>query len=102
MTNTYLARGVQSHYQLLLSHLTPFDPAYQQKLAALQGGLTPLTGAPQAQHQAYGLIQGIVLQQASLAAFVDVFYWTAVGLMLCIPWAFLMKKVLARDSVAAH
>jgi len=102
MTTTYLARGAQSHYSLMVSHLTPYDPVYQQRLAALQGGLTPLAGAPQAQHQAHGIVQGIVLQQASLSAFIDTFYWTALALALCIPWAFLMKKVLSRGTVAAH
>lgn len=102
LTTTYLARGAQSHYQLMVSHLTPYDPVYQQRLAMLQAGLTPLTGAPQAQHQAHGIVQGIVLQQASLSAFVDVFYWTALMLALCIPGAFLMKKVLARGNVGLH
>jgi DHA2 family multidrug resistance protein len=92
----YLARGAQRHQAMMVSHLTPYDFAYQQRLAAIQSGLTPLTGAPQAQRQAYAALQGVMLQQAYLRAFLDNFHWIALGIAACAPIVLLMKKGVSR------
>ena len=99
---TYLVRSAQRHQTLLVAHLTPYDPAYQQHLARLQAALTPLVGAPQAQPLAHGVIYGILLQQSNLLAFVDTYRWMALAVLFCIPGALLMKKVIARGGIAMH
>jgi DHA2 family multidrug resistance protein len=102
VSTTYLIRSAQRHQNLLATHLTPYDPAYQQYLAGLQAALTPFGGAPQAQQMAHGAIYGILLQQSNVLAFVDTYRWMAVAVVLCIPGALLMRKVMARGGMAMH
>ena len=46
-----------------------------------------------AQHQAYGLLYGTLVQQANLCAYVDTFRVLAVLSLVCIPFVFLLRKV---------
>jgi DHA2 family multidrug resistance protein len=48
LMTTFLARGAQTHQAVLVSHMTPYDAAYQQQLGALQSALTPSRGAYEA------------------------------------------------------
>ena len=93
---TFVARRAQARQAWMVAHLTPYDLAYQQRLAATEAALTPLTGAPQAQQQAYAAMQGILGRQATLAAFLDVFRWIALAIAVCGPIALLMKKGAVR------
>ena len=102
LTNTFVARGLQSHYSRFIPHVTIYDPIYQQQSQMLQQSLTPVAGASQAAHQAQGVIQGILLQQASVMAYVDIFRWTTIMLVVVVPLAFLLKKVVAREGAATH
>ena len=102
MTNTFVSRGIQSHYSTFIPHVTVYDTVYRQQTQMLQRGLTPLVGAHQATHQAQGLIQGILLQHAGAMAYIDIFHWTAVMLALFMPCAFLLKKVVARGGASVH
>jgi len=45
-----------------------------------------------AMKQAYAAINGMVMQQASMLAYTDVFFILAVMFIACIPLIFLMKK----------
>jgi len=99
---THLVRSAQRNQNLLVAHLTPYDPAYQQQLAGLQAAFTPISGAPQAHQMAHGAIYGILLQQSNLLAFVDTYRWMAVAVVLCVPGALLMRKVIARKGLAMH
>jgi DHA2 family multidrug resistance protein len=101
-TTTYLVRSAQRHQTLLAAHLTPYDPAYQQRLAGLQAAFTPLSGAPQAHQMAHGAIYGILLQQSNVLAFVDTYRWMAVAVVLCIPGALFMRRVVGRGGMAMH
>ncbi len=96
VATTYLARGAQAHQAIMVAHLTPYDFAYQQRLAAIQAGLAPLTGAPQAQQQAYAALRGTMLQQAVLGAFLDNFHWIALFIAAYSPIALLMHKAATR------
>ncbi len=92
---TMLARGAQAHQSLMVGRLSPFDPAFNEQLAALQRGLAQHTDAVTARHQAYALMYQTLDQQSHLWAFVDnfnLFGWLAVG---CIPLIFLFKRVQA-------
>jgi DHA2 family multidrug resistance protein len=95
LTNTFALRGLQSHYAQFIPHATIYDPAYQQQTQALQQGLAPLVGAPQAALQAQGMLQGTLLQQASVMAYIDIFRWTAVLLFVLAPCAFLFKRAMS-------
>ncbi|MDM7997539.1 MAG: DHA2 family efflux MFS transporter permease subunit [Acidobacteriota bacterium] len=102
ISTTYLARLAQVHQANLVGHMSAHEPIFRERLAAFQGALSSVSGAPQARVQAYALMNRILLQQSTLKAFVDIFAWTALLAVLCIPGALFLKKVLAREGVALH
>lgn len=101
--STFLARDAQVHQTWLVSHLTPYDPALQERLDSIQEALRAQAGDIQAQQQAYGVLYGIVQRQAMLLAFVDNFRWLALLCLLCVPAVWLFQKVTStKGPVAAH
>jgi DHA2 family multidrug resistance protein len=102
LTNTFVSRGVQSHYSKFIPHSTVYDPAYQQQSHLIQSGLAPLTGVHQAATQAQGVLQGILLQQAAAMSYIDIFRWTAVLLVFFMPFAFLLEKAAKSDGIVVH
>jgi len=93
---TMLARGAQSHQAMMVSHLTPYDPVFQQRVAELMSTL----GGPT---EAYGAIYQMVLKQASLLAYIDNFRLLALMCLVCTPAALLFKRVRAgRQASVMH
>jgi MFS transporter, DHA2 family, multidrug resistance protein len=82
--------------------MTPYAPVFRERLSSFQGALSAHAGAPQVKLQAYAVLNNLMLQQANLKAFVDIFAWTALITAFCIPAALLLKKVKAKDGVALH
>jgi len=99
---TMLARGAQVHQAIMVSHLTPYDPAFQQRLSELGGAL----GGPAsiiAQQQAYGAIYQTLVRQANLLAYIDNFRFLAFLCVICAPAALLFKRVRkGRQAPAMH
>ncbi|MGA2146809.1 MAG: DHA2 family efflux MFS transporter permease subunit [Bryobacteraceae bacterium] len=102
VSTTFLARMAQAHQANLVSHMTPYDPMFRHQLSALTAGMSRYSAGPVARMQAYGMLHGILLQQASLGAYVDMFCWTALILALCLPGVWLLKKAVTMGSVAVH
>lgn len=102
VSTTFLVRMTQVHQANLVSHMTPFDPVFQERLAGIAAGLAPSAGAAYAQTQAYEILYGILRQQANLKAYVDMFSWTALIIAVCLPGAWLLKRVTTKGSVALH
>lgn len=95
---TLLARRVQMHQNLLVRHLTPLNPVYDQAVAHVRTALIQRGVSPsQAPTQALGVIQGILTQQATMKAYTDVFRILGVISLVLIPFMFLLKKV-KRDT----
>ena len=95
MVTTLLDRGAQAHQAILVSHLTPYDPAFQQRFTMLEH----LLGSAE---KAYGVIYQSLVKQAALLAYVDNFRLFALICTISALAAFLFKKVKAKQSVAAH
>ena len=102
ISTTYLARMTQAHQASLVGHMTPYDPVFQQRLSGIAAGMSQYSSAPVAHMQAYGLLYGILQQQSYLSAYVDMFCWTAVIIAICLPGAWLLKKVAATGGLAVH
>jgi MFS transporter, DHA2 family, multidrug resistance protein len=92
---TMLARGAQLHQAAMVSHLTPYDPAFRERLQQLSGALAAQGNPATAAEQAYGAIYGILVRQASLMSYIDNFRLLAFLCVLCVPAAFLFKRVRA-------
>ena len=102
ISTTLLARLTQVHQANLVAHMTPYEPLFRERLSAFRGALSANVGAPQVKMQAYAVLNGLMLQQANLKAYIDIFYWTALITVVCIPGALLLKKVIAKGQIALH
>ncbi len=79
--STVITRREQFHDQRIGESITAFDPATQERLAAISGnfvskGFDPAT----ALQQAYSAIKGLVRRDAFIMAFNDAFFIVGIGL----------------------
>lgn len=97
--STLLARGAQTHQAVISTHMTPYDPAFQERLRQIAAALG--LGNMQA---ALASVYGTVMRQAMLMSFIDNFRLLAFLCILCVPATLLFKRVRTRGgpSVAAH
>ena len=103
LVTTFLARGAQMHQAIMVAHLTPYDPIYQERLRQMTNALAAHGNPATAPQQAYGAIYGTLLKQASLMSYIDNFRFLAFLCLLCIPAALLFKRTRARrGAVAVH
>lgn len=79
-------RFAQKHINVLASHVTPYDRPASQMLEQL--GASPGTADPHALNTVFGMVR----QQASMLALVDLFQLLAIMFLAMIPLIFLMKK----------
>jgi DHA2 family multidrug resistance protein len=92
MVSTLIVRRAQVHQALMVGHLTPYDSAYTEQLAAASHALAAQSGTFLAHSQAQGLLYGALLNQASLWAFVENFRLFGLFCILCLPLVLLFKK----------
>jgi MFS transporter, DHA2 family, multidrug resistance protein len=98
---TMLARSSQIHQAVMVSHLTPYDSAFQQRLRdlAFASGIDPLITPI----EAYGKIYQTLVGQATVMAYLDNFRMLAFVCLLCIPAALLFRRVKpSRNAPAVH
>jgi DHA2 family multidrug resistance protein len=93
IVSTVIVRRAQVHQAYLMAHLTPFDPVYAQRLAAIGHALAPQSGPFLAHEQARQTIYDTVLAQASLWGFVENFRWFGLLCLACLPLVLLFKRV---------
>ena len=98
---TMLARGAQSHQAAMVSHLTPYDSVFQQRLSEIVARMAPQSDLMTATHQAYGVIYQTLVRQATLLAYIDNFRLMAFLCLICMPAALLFKRVRARGAAPA-
>jgi DHA2 family multidrug resistance protein len=93
---TMLARGAQVHQAMMVSHLTPYDPALQQRVGEM-------TARGIATQQAYAGIYGTLVRQATLMSYIDIFRVLSFLCLLCIPATLLFERVKKKPGpVAMH
>jgi hypothetical protein len=92
----------QVHQANLVTKMTPYDPIFQQRLAGFTAGLHQYSAGAQVQTQAYGVLYGVMQQQANLKAYVDMFCWTALIMAACLPGAWLLRSVITKGNVTIH
>jgi DHA2 family multidrug resistance protein len=101
---TLLARRTQFHQGILVSHMTPFDSAYQ---AMVNGSAKYLFAAgssfADAQAQANGMAYGLLQRHAAMLAFGDDFWVMGLMFLILVPLMFLMKKSRPQGApLSAH
>jgi DHA2 family multidrug resistance protein len=102
VATTLLARRAQLHQNVMVARMTPYDPAYQQRLEAIRRALTPQVGPTAAAQQALGVLYKTLVAQATLLAFVDNFRLITVLSVCCMPLVLLLRRTRARGAPGAH
>jgi DHA2 family multidrug resistance protein len=99
---TMVTRGAQAHQANLVTHLTPYDPVYQNTVQTAQAVLSPSMGAAQANPGVMGTIYKSLLLQSNMQAYADEFRWLALFCFLSIPLVLLFKKAQGKKDVMMH
>jgi DHA2 family multidrug resistance protein len=102
MAATLLTRRAQVHQNILVARMTPYDPAYRQRLEAIRRALTPQVGPTAAAQQALGILYKTLVAQATLLAFVDNFRLITVLALCSMPVAMLLRRARGRAASGAH
>jgi len=102
LANTLLLQRSQFHQSRLVENLTPTSPVFQSTMKQMSQyfihqGAPPTT----AQSHAYGLIGRAVANQASLLAYIDVFYTWAIFAAVLVPIVLLTIRRVSGPARAA-
>jgi DHA2 family multidrug resistance protein len=92
MATTAVIRRADLHQTELSASLSPSSAVLQQKSAMIAGYLGHHVGPAAARPGSFGLLYGLMQQQAAMLAYIDVFRWTAVLAVICACAAWLFKK----------
>jgi DHA2 family multidrug resistance protein len=86
---------MQTHQAAMVSHLTPYDPVFQERLRQIAGGRG---GSAVVSQQTYAGIYGTLVRQATLLSYIDVFRMLSFLCLLCIPLTLLFERVKKKAS----
>jgi DHA2 family multidrug resistance protein len=90
---TFIEKRSWAHRQGLLEHLSIYDPPVGERLNAMvQGLLAKGSTLVEAQKQAYGALEGIVVRQTFLMTYMDAFRIVGIFFLFCIPLLLLFKR----------
>ena len=98
---TMLARGAQVHQATMVSHLAPYDPAFQQRVSELTANFAAQSNLFTGAQQAYGAIYETLVRQATLMAYIDNFRFLALLCVICMPAVLLFRKVRKKATPGA-
>jgi DHA2 family multidrug resistance protein len=93
VAQTILARRSQFHQHHLVSHVTVWSPQLRGFVGGIGEALAHRgTATVEATRRAYAIVYGMVQQQATTMAFIDVIWVLAIGSGVLTPLAFLMRR----------
>ena len=90
--STFIARASQVYQNYYVSNLTPHNPMFRYKLAALQTKFLHYYPAFTASKKANGMLYRELLNQARLGAFFEIFTILALLMIIIIPIIFMLKN----------
>jgi MFS transporter, DHA2 family, multidrug resistance protein len=103
MAQTLLARREQFHQARLAENLSASSLAYQRTIGqAASYFVRHGTAAPDATHQAVAWIGRMLMNQAALLSYIDVFAALSLFALLLVPLAFLLQRVDLHSPKAAE
>ncbi len=103
VTGTLLQRKTHAYGQVLSEHVTIYSETSRQTFETLRqgfiaGGTDPVT----ATQKTYAALQGMVLRQATMVSFVDVFRLLGVMFLVLLPLVLLMRRPKGQAPAGAH
>jgi MFS transporter, DHA2 family, multidrug resistance protein len=92
LISTFISRGNVQHRGDMISHISPYDPDVQQRLAGMKATfMTQGFGMEEATMKANKLMDVMVSKQAALLTYMDVFLYIGIFFLLCIPFVLILK-----------
>ncbi len=103
VVTTMLSRRAQVHQSNLSAHVHSGNGTFAAMMAsATHMFISRGSSAYEASRQAYGLVAARIGQQATMLAYIDNFWMLGVGVLLMIPFVFLMRKSKPGGPIAVH
>ena len=100
---TMLARRAQVHQARLTENLSAANPQFQKMLHGMPGMFQGEGSGPgTALQRTYAVMQGNVIRQSTMLAYIDNFWLLGVVIICLIPCVFLMKKSKPGGGIAVH
>ena len=95
---TLITRGAQKHQFMLIQHLTDTSTNYVERVQTYTSAFITNYDPITATYMAKGLVNRLLMQQATLCAFIDAFRIFAIAAIAIIPLLVLLKNI-KRDDV---
>ena len=99
--STLLQRYSQTHQSMMVGQMSPLNPQYEQKSAALQKVFEQRFNPPDALARAHGSLYHTLLQQSDYWAFMNLFFVVACFCAVCVLCVVLYEKPRT-DSCRGH
>jgi DHA2 family multidrug resistance protein len=103
VTGTMLARKTQVYTNILGSHVDQYSPDARNMMETMrQGFINAGSDAVTATDRAYHAVFGLVVRQATMVSFVELFRLLGVIFLLLLPLVLLMRRPRGRAAAGAH
>lgn len=104
---TMLARRSQFHQVRLSENLSAANPAFRSTLQGITGtfsgaGVGGGDGLGTASQHAYAMMQGNIIRQSTMLAYIDNFWLLGTVIICLLPFVFLIKKSKPGGGMMAH
>lgn len=97
---TFLARQNDVHRSALVTHLDKTDPDVINRVHMMQQSFIAKGYSPDnALQAAYKALEGMVMKQASVLSYMDVFLYLGIMFLLCIPFVLFVKNRKQKGKV---
>lgn len=92
LISTYISRKTIQHRSDLANHVSVYSADVQNRLAGMKANFIAHGFTPDvATQQANKLMDGMIMQQASLLTYMDVFLGIGIFFLVCIPFVMILK-----------
>ena len=95
---TLITRGAQKHQFMLIQHLTDTTANYVERVQTYTSAFITSYDPVTASYMAKGFINRLLLQQATLFAFIDAFRFFAIAAVAIIPFLLLLKNIKKEEN----
>ena len=95
---TLISRGAQKHQFMLIQHLTDTTANYVERVQTYTGAFITNYDPITANYMAKGVINRLLMQQATLCAFIDAFRVFAIAAISIIPLLLLLKNIKKENN----
>jgi MFS transporter, DHA2 family, multidrug resistance protein len=97
---TFLARQNDVHRSALVTHLDRTDPVVLNRVHMMQQSfIAKGYSADNALKAAYKALEGMVMKQASVLSYMDVFLYLGIMFLICIPFVLLVKNRKTKGKI---